>query len=414
MSFIIDHQAESITVASGLLTMDTNTGGLAIPKGNTATRAAPRTGIIRYNTDSNQVEYYNGTAWTTQFGTPGLTGPVSSTPNAIALWNGTTGAILKDSSITIDGTSNVSGVAQLNALTINSTGTNLALTTTTSGNITITPASGNNVIMSGLTYPNADGTANYGLTTNGGGILSFTKVLLASNNLSDVANIGSSRTNLSVPSIAELQNQSKIFATATGSSTAYSASVTPAPASLTSGLRVCISTSGAGVNTVAGPTFQLNGLGSPAQIYSGLSPYIPLPIGQLPFYADLVWDGAVWICLNPVVPSAGSITAWVNINTSANTIRNSYNVSSITTITGTVRWQVNFASSMINTTYAAVANSDNEGESVSQWDAGGDTTSACRAYSYTTTSVNISIQRSSIGADIPATTAILMVSGGKS
>ena len=108
MSFIIDHQAESITVASGLLTMDTNTGGLAIPKGNTATRAAPRTGIIRYNTDLNQVEYYNGTSWSVQFGNAGVVGPVSSTPNAIALWNGTTGAILKDSSITIDGTSNVS------------------------------------------------------------------------------------------------------------------------------------------------------------------------------------------------------------------------------------------------------------------------------------------------------------------
>ena len=40
------------------------TDGLLLPSGTTAQRpSAPTAGTTRYNSDNNQVEYYNGTAW---------------------------------------------------------------------------------------------------------------------------------------------------------------------------------------------------------------------------------------------------------------------------------------------------------------------------------------------------------------
>jgi hypothetical protein len=44
-----------------------------------------------------------------------LTGPVSSTDSAIALWNGASGALLKNSAVTLDGLGNVGGVNNLTA-----------------------------------------------------------------------------------------------------------------------------------------------------------------------------------------------------------------------------------------------------------------------------------------------------------
>ena len=41
------------------------------------------------------------------------------------------------------------------------------------GNITITPNGSGNIVLDGLTFPNADGSANQALTTNGSGTLSF-------------------------------------------------------------------------------------------------------------------------------------------------------------------------------------------------------------------------------------------------
>jgi hypothetical protein len=33
------------------------------PVGNTAQRPSPSTGMLRYNSDTNRLEYYNGSAW---------------------------------------------------------------------------------------------------------------------------------------------------------------------------------------------------------------------------------------------------------------------------------------------------------------------------------------------------------------
>lgn len=51
--------------ASGVLSYaDSSTGGLYLPVGTTAQRpASPVTGQIRFNSTTNVVEVYNGSAW---------------------------------------------------------------------------------------------------------------------------------------------------------------------------------------------------------------------------------------------------------------------------------------------------------------------------------------------------------------
>jgi len=43
-----------------------------------------------------------------------VTGPVSSTDTAIARWNGTSGTVIEDSPVTVDGSGNLGGVASIN------------------------------------------------------------------------------------------------------------------------------------------------------------------------------------------------------------------------------------------------------------------------------------------------------------
>ena len=65
-----------------------------------------------------------------------------------------------------------SGNIQITSNTISSTDTN--------GNINITPNGNGNVVLDGINYPQADGTADYFLKTNGAGQLSFAQVDTAS------------------------------------------------------------------------------------------------------------------------------------------------------------------------------------------------------------------------------------------
>lgn len=65
-----------------------------------------------------------------------------------------------------------SGNIQITSNTISSTDTN--------GNINITPNGTGSVVLDGINYPQADGTANYFLKTNGAGQLSFAQVDTAS------------------------------------------------------------------------------------------------------------------------------------------------------------------------------------------------------------------------------------------
>lgn len=54
-----------VQAANGVLSYaNSSTGGLFLPTGTTAQRpASPATGQIRFNSTTNAVEVYNGTAW---------------------------------------------------------------------------------------------------------------------------------------------------------------------------------------------------------------------------------------------------------------------------------------------------------------------------------------------------------------
>ena len=65
MAINLDHQQNRITPSTGRIIVNAN-GSLGVPVGNTAQRTsggAAVTGLIRFNTQENQFEGYNGTAW---------------------------------------------------------------------------------------------------------------------------------------------------------------------------------------------------------------------------------------------------------------------------------------------------------------------------------------------------------------
>jgi len=45
-----------------------STGALTLPVGTTAQQPTPATGMIRFNSDTGNIEVYNGTAWVTAGG----------------------------------------------------------------------------------------------------------------------------------------------------------------------------------------------------------------------------------------------------------------------------------------------------------------------------------------------------------
>ena len=49
-----------------------STGALTLPSGTTAEQPTPVAGMIRFNTETNNIEVYNGTAWGAVAGSGGL------------------------------------------------------------------------------------------------------------------------------------------------------------------------------------------------------------------------------------------------------------------------------------------------------------------------------------------------------
>ena len=117
----------------------------------------------------------------------------------------------------------------------------------------------------------------------------------------DSASPATARDLLSVPSLAEIQNQTQRRFTAGGTADAITGTLTPAIASYTAGLRVTATPSGA--NTVTGPTLNLNSLGTKTikKRDSG-GTKVALSAGDYnasgPF--DFEYDGTDFVLLNPL------------------------------------------------------------------------------------------------------------------
>jgi len=97
--------------------------------------------------------------------------------------------------------------------TINEKSTNGAITiaNTGNGNTIITPAGSGKVVIDGLTYPHADGSASQVMQTNGSGVLSFSTISAGYTYGTEVAN--SSATSVEFTSLPSTANQIELFFT---------------------------------------------------------------------------------------------------------------------------------------------------------------------------------------------------------
>jgi hypothetical protein len=79
--------------------------------------ASPINGDVYYDSGTNKFNFRENGAWT-QIGASNITGPGSSTDNALVRWDGVTGTAIKNSTVVLDGSGNITGVAQLTATTL--------------------------------------------------------------------------------------------------------------------------------------------------------------------------------------------------------------------------------------------------------------------------------------------------------
>jgi hypothetical protein len=171
-------------------------------------KASGQTGVT-FAPGTTGIVAFNGT----DYEILGVVGPASATDNAVPKFDGTTGQIIQGSGVTIDDSNNVSGVAQLNATTADltnlevtnikakdgtasatitdSTGAftistelsvdniningNTIVSSDTDGDLNLTPNGTGDLVLDGLNWPQADGSADYVLKTNGSGQLSWTE-----------------------------------------------------------------------------------------------------------------------------------------------------------------------------------------------------------------------------------------------
>lgn len=137
-----------------------------------------------------------------------VVGPSSSTDNAVARFDSTTGKLLQDGVVLIDDSGNITGVGTITSGAQTITGTlgvtgiinidnvridgNSITSTDTNGDLNLTPNGIGDLVLDGVKWPQADGANTNVLQTNGAGQLSWVAAasgdMLAANNLSDVAN----------------------------------------------------------------------------------------------------------------------------------------------------------------------------------------------------------------------------------
>jgi hypothetical protein len=104
---------------SACLELQSTLGALLVPRMTTAQVAAITTvsnGMVIYNTTTNVFQFYENGGWVNfaQGGGGGaVTGPVASTNNAVALWNGVGGNVLENSVVIISALGAVTGIISL-------------------------------------------------------------------------------------------------------------------------------------------------------------------------------------------------------------------------------------------------------------------------------------------------------------
>lgn len=91
----------------------TSTGALQLSSGTTGQRPAGVAGKMRWNTTDTTFEGFDGSVWGAIGGS--LTTPGSTTVNAITKWDVTDGSSIANSGVIIDGSNNVTGIADLSA-----------------------------------------------------------------------------------------------------------------------------------------------------------------------------------------------------------------------------------------------------------------------------------------------------------
>ena len=201
---IIDYRSSSFSAASGTLSLGDMTGGIVLPSGGTANRPGLNAGLIRYNTDATDVEYANGSVWTS-LGTgvltsvvtgTGLTGGTITTSGTIGVQtNGITNLMLAQRpALSLMGNPTV-GIASVSNITLGtglsfSSGTSLAKDTTgivagTYSNPTlvvdafgrITTISSNRVRSNSILYVSPSGNDSNSGTTIGSPFLTIQKAV---------------------------------------------------------------------------------------------------------------------------------------------------------------------------------------------------------------------------------------------
>lgn len=102
----------------------------------------------------------------------GVTGPVSSTDNAVARWNSTGGDAIQNSTVVIaDTTGNISGTQKITVGVTGSATGSIELKGTTSGTVTVKTADAAGTWT--MTLPTDDGTPSQFLQTDGSGVTSW-------------------------------------------------------------------------------------------------------------------------------------------------------------------------------------------------------------------------------------------------
>jgi hypothetical protein len=138
-------------------------------------------GMLYYNTVSNLMRIYSGSAWenvaVSTAGFTTLTGVETLTNKTLTAPKIANGGFVADANGNeqIKFTTTASAV---NELTVVNSATSSAPEISSTGGDTdidlkITPKGSGKIVLDGISFPNADGTANQVLTTNGSGVLSF-------------------------------------------------------------------------------------------------------------------------------------------------------------------------------------------------------------------------------------------------